>query len=206
MDAAHFQARVFEARAALFSAVAAELALAMNAPADINIALAGGSTPQDVYKLLQKQNPPWDKVRFCPTDERCTDDSPRRNDEMLRRCLGSRAQIIPLQEGAAPPPLHTALLGMGEDGHIASLFPQAEQDAEQGAAQERGDIFRVAPAAAPEPRLTLPLSSFVQAENLLLLFCGDKKWAALATPGLPVTALLRQRSHIGALTQIFYAP
>lgn len=202
MNKTYWEENRFASRGELFGALAKRLtADIVAAPSTVNCALAGGETPQDVYRLLQKLHSAdvdfWQKVNFYPTDERCVaEDSPRRNDAMLRRCLGGAAQIFSLAESGAPPPLDIALLGMGEDGHIASLFPGEQSGGES--------IFRVSPQGAAEERLSIPLPAFVAAKKVFILFCGEKKWNVFMQmrEELPVTNLVTGRK---TKTEIFYA-
>ena len=108
----------------------------------------------------------------------------------------------------APFPFACALLGMGEDGHFASLFPDAENLREGLDVDSRQLCIPVQTAASPHPRVSLTLSALSRSDEILLLMFGDRKRAVYeatkqAANGYPVSHLLRQKR---APVFVYWAP
>ena len=167
------------------------------------VALSGGETPEGFYRLLASDpflhSIPWKKVQLFWGDERCVpSDDPRSNERMARRALVDHVPIPPTQvypircEGSAReaarrygrllqslfglegPSFDWVLLGLGEDGHTASLFPGSHtllETTELALATEGGD---------PDlPRVTLTLPAINRSACVVFLVSGDAKAAAL---------------------------
>ncbi|HLH67502.1 MAG TPA: 6-phosphogluconolactonase [Candidatus Dormibacteraeota bacterium] len=157
------------------------------------VVLAGGSTPRRTYQLLATKPLPWGRVTVLFGDERCVPpDHPESNylmakHELLDHVHPGSLHRIPGELGAGPAaarydaivrdlsPLDLVLLGMGPDGHTASLFP------EHAALLASG--YAVAVHNAPKPpaeRVSLTLGALREARQVVFLVTGEDKAEALA--------------------------
>jgi 6-phosphogluconolactonase len=182
----------------------------------VHVSLAGGQTPRATYERLPRLVEDWEGVELWLGDERLVPaDDPESNyrllDETLLRATGATAHPVPTsgsaEEAAAAytdtirervprgpsglPAMDLALLGLGEDGHTASLFPHA------AALESRGEIC-VAVHHAPKPppdRVSLTLDALRAASSALILAVGEAKATAVAAtlsgpdPGVPASLL-----------------
>jgi len=166
-----------------------------------SIALAGGGTPQPLYQALAQESLPWHQIHAFWGDERYVPaDSPDSNQRMAREAWLDRVGVPPgnihpmpteandpeadarayeatLQECFQPAPgegprFDFVLLGMGDDGHTASLFPQSE------AVQVR-DHWVTVGRKDGNPRLTLTVPVLNQARCVVFLVAGETKTEAL---------------------------
>ena len=202
----------FASRDELFSAaadmVATRLRTAVAQTGTASFAGAGGGTPKPVYTLLaQDQTVPWDKVQVTLTDERiCPPTAGADNATMMKQALlqgpAARAQFVPLEGpdalDAFPPNLSSVLLGMGTDGHFASIFPDGD-----GMAEAMNTSARLItttpdplPPEAPFSRWTLSFDALSRADEILLLITGEEKRAVLkrAAADRPVHSILPVRA------------
>jgi len=185
------------------------------------LALSGGRSPVPLMQRLAAAGLDWPRVLLTLVDERWVDPaSPDSNERLLREHLligpAAAARFVPLKSpaaspqaalaergaaiGAMPLPFDAVVLGMGEDGHTASLFPGA---AGLAAALDPGGTALLAaidPPAAPHPRLSLTLAAILRARRIYLPIQGTAKRAvyARARAGaspleLPVAAVLGQQ-------------
>lgn len=145
------------------------------------LALPGGSTPRPVFARLAQAPLQWDQVTIIPTDERLAEaGDPCRNIALLEASFGSTgADVVPLEEAAVralPWPLDLVWLGMGLDGHTASIF--AGPDLEQALShpgRTAGVVPDPLPTEAPVARVTLTRSAIVAARAILLTITGEAK-------------------------------
>jgi 6-phosphogluconolactonase len=158
-----------------------------------SLVLAGGSTPRRAYQLLAAMNLGWGRVSVLFGDERCVApdhaDSNYRlvKEDLLSHVSPAGVHRMPAELGAdegaalyAPvvaglAPLDLALLGMGPDGHTASLFPGHPSLSASG--------WTVGVHDAPKPppdRVSLTLAALRQARRVLVLVTGEDKAQALA--------------------------
>ncbi|WNG33593.1 6-phosphogluconolactonase [Archangium violaceum] len=169
--------------------VARELNAALARGGRASLALSGGSTPGPVYRELTTRDVPWERVDFYFVDERFVPpDHPESNyllaeealfkplsvpPQHIFRMQGERAdreQAASDYEKLLPPVLDVVVLGMGEDGHTASLFPG------NSALQEKER--RVLAVVGPKPppwRMTLTLPVLRSARKVLGLVSGAGK-------------------------------
>ncbi|GGY45667.1 6-phosphogluconolactonase [Parvularcula lutaonensis] len=204
--------REFASRDALYEEAASRIASALTAAVSEHgkghAALAGGSTPKPIYERMGRDGTvPWDKVVLTLTDERMAPPGdPASNEAMIRKALeggpGENATLVPLfEETDGLPDQDIILLGMGTDGHFASLFPGAKELAE-GLADKAPPVLKVVPdplpAHAPFPRLSLSLPAILSAGEIIIAITGEEKRSVLdraredgPVEELPVRALLR---------------
>ena len=160
------------------------------------IVLAGGNTPHAAYALLRDAAAAWSAWHVYFGDERCAPrDAPERNSRMAEEAwLGSVpipvAQVHPIAAELGPiegarryaavlaqvPSFDVVLLGLGEDGHTASLFPGDET----GFAADAPDAVPVFAAPKPPPlRVSLSACRLARARHVFFLVGGADKGAAL---------------------------
>jgi 6-phosphogluconolactonase len=161
------------------------------------IAVPGGATPAPILAALAKRPIQWQRVTVTPTDEReVPSGHPASNFGALRAALGATGALLaPLKEGPAPGRFRLVWLGMGADGHVASIFPGAELPVEAPPAVVR-TVPEPLPPEAPFPRLTLNYAALLDSEELILVVRGAAKrrlieQAIAGANDLPVARLLR---------------
>jgi 6-phosphogluconolactonase len=206
----------------LAAAIAAQLAEGLSRRALASLVVSGGSTPYPMYAQLAQQKLDWSRVRITLADERWVAiDHPDSNERQVRASLlrdgGAAARLIGLKndasrpaEGAAaawaaveamPRPFDAVLLGMGEDGHVASLFPNSPELASGLDALARPACIAVQPSLAAHTRLSLNLAALLQSRRIFIQIIGALKWrvyekarAAGPLEDMPIRAILRQNT------------
>lgn len=206
----------FEQRDLLFdqlcATVVAQLKTAIEERGAASLVVSGGSTPKPLFARLAQQELAWAKVTVTLADERWVDENDAASNAKLVRenlLVGRAADATFLslktpestpEEGEATlsdrlaslvEPLDVVLLGMGGDGHTASLFPKGDQLARAltGTGGTRCCAMR-APGAA-QPRMTLSAPFLLHARQVFVLCTGEDKRRVFeeARAGGPVEAL-----------------
>ena len=199
----------------LANALAGEIGAAARGHEHVSLAVPGGTTPGPMFDALCAADIDWSRVHVLPTDERwLPETSGRSNARLIRRHLlvdrAAAATLIPLYVEAEAPedvldeltermipelPISVLLLGMGVDGHTASLFPGADRLAE-AMDPDAPPLLALRAPGAPEPRVTLTLPVLKGAMSVHLLITGRDKREALerargADPAeMPVAGIL----------------
>jgi 6-phosphogluconolactonase len=179
--------------------IASAIDLALAQRDRCQIALAGGTTPAAAYRYLGQQHLPWERVDLLLGDERWVSaDDPASNARLVRDTLmgsgpGKAACLHPVptqladpQQGAEaygatlaqlcsgePPVLDLVLLGLGDDGHTASLFPGTAATRERQRTVTVGDGKGLA-------RITLTAPVLSAARQVIFLVSGEGKRQALS--------------------------
>lgn len=167
---------------------------ATNGP--VAITIPGGSTPFPILAKLAELGLDWSRIAVWPGDDRIVpEDHPASNVGRIRAALEPLgARVVALAEGLSPPHFALAWLGMGTDGHIASLFPNTDPQVDDGQLLRRLTPDPL-PLEAPFDRLSLTMPALLASDALVFVIRGAEKQAlfeaALAGEhDLPVARLL----------------
>jgi 6-phosphogluconolactonase len=204
----------------LAARIAASLAAAIGARGVASLVVSGGRSPVRLFEILRAQPLDWSHVCVALADERwVSPEDAGSNEHLVREVLlkdqAAPARFLGLKNGAPTPdlgavsawetfarvprPFDAVVLGMGDDGHTASLFPGSPnlpRALNQAAAA--GCVGMWAPVA-PHPRLSLNLTALLDSRRIAVLITGESKWrtytaACAAGPAedMPIRAVLRQ--------------
>jgi len=195
-----------------------------------SIAVSGGSTPKGFFTVLSNKDIDWKKVTITLADERWVDiNSDASNTRLVHENLlqnkAAVAKFFHLKQGdklseetladlniAANNlllPLDVVILGMGEDGHTASLFPCSKQIQSGLDNSNPSSLMKTEPTTAPHQRITFSFAALKQSKNIFLHLCGDSKKKVLNKAlsdddifEMPIRAFLQDESID---TQVFWA-
>jgi 6-phosphogluconolactonase len=196
-----------------------------------SLAVPGGRSPVALFERLASAELDWDDVWITLSDERWVDaSSVSSNEKLVRdhllRDAAAEANFVGLKNAAAearagahaswssvaeiPRPFDFMLLGMGEDGHVASLFPKSPGLAlALDLTQPPGCVAMTAPVP-PRERLSLNLRALLDSRRIAILIAGKDKWdtyqrARTHGPAadMPVRALLQQQN---VPVSVYWAP
>jgi 6-phosphogluconolactonase len=186
-----------------------------------SLVLSGGRTPVRLLQQVSTEKLEWSRIWIALSDERWVDTtSEDSNERLVRDNLLSRlpapAHFVGLKNPAPTPeagadwawralrrvphPYDVVVLGMGEDGHTASLFPGSLALARALDATAAPGCIAVNALTAPHARVSLNLAALLDSRRIVLHIEGEAKWQVYLrarTPGsvaeLPVRAILQQR-------------
>lgn len=180
--------------------------LARAAPAGLIV--SGGSTPGPCLEMLAQADLDWSQVEVSLTDERQVPvDDDASNERMVRKCLlqGDAGAAVFRKVGELPADsVVCSLVGMGDDGHFASIFPDNSSLAQLLDETAPPAVSEVTTGASPYLRSTINLAYLLQGQAVLLLIFGADKKKIIAEPaGLPIAALLQQQK---VTVDVYWAP
>jgi 6-phosphogluconolactonase len=182
------------------------------------LVVSGGRTPQALFATLAKTPLAWEKVTILLADDRYLPPSAEQSNERLVRATllqgyAAKANFISLYAEAVDayaaipaitrriedlPIFDAVILGMGEDGHTASLFPCCAELA-AGMADNAPAVLATSPTTAPYQRITLSRVRLLQSRQLFLHLVGSSKLTVLEqaqagtdTMQMPIRAFLQQ--------------
>ena len=170
--------------------------------------VSGGSSPVTTFQEISKMDTDWSNVDISLVDDRVVDPTHKDSNEKLVNDLlminnASNANFISICNDTKSlkelnRPYTVMLLGMGQDGHFASLFPSLiESNKEYFDLYAEPDIFFTEPMGSPcHKRVSMNLSMILQSENIFLLVSSNKKNDVLkqaeSDKNLPLYYLLNQ--------------
>jgi len=181
--------------------VAGRLDAAITLKGKASLVVSGGSTPLPLFTKLSRQHVDWQRVFITLADERWVDTSDSSSNEHAVRVhllqnKAAQAKFIGLKNTsltavsgelethaaleAMPRPFDMVILGMGDDGHTASLFPSAERLPEAVDMQSEKSCIAITPPEVPFERMSMTLRTLLDTNEIILHITGEKKRATLA--------------------------
>ena len=212
------------------------LAKALAENGAISFMVSGGGTPAPLYEALSLSDLDWKQINIALVDERWVDSNhSASNEALIYRTLlinhakqasftGMKTQAASASEGCAetemlyralPKPFALSILGMGSDGHTASLFPHADGLSatlvEKSKQLTAAIVAKQSEVTGPNTeRLTLTLAGLLQSERLIILITGKEKLAVFreamnegAIEDMPIRSILRQNK---VPVELYWAP
>jgi 6-phosphogluconolactonase len=199
--------------------ISTRMQLDLEVQSEASIVVSGGSTPKECFDILATTGLPWNRVHVVPSDERWVPSAhAASNEKMIRETLlvkrAMNAMLQTLYADATTARDHCAtlaneletlpllfssvLLGMGEDGHFASLFPDIASLEDGLDMDSTSRCLAIETTASPHARISLTLSTLTRSKEIILLVFGEAKRAVLGKAMLsgnayPVSRLLQQK-------------
>jgi 6-phosphogluconolactonase len=204
----------------LAARIASILGAAIAARGLASLVVSGGRSPVRLFEILRGQPLDWSRVCIALADERwVAPEDAASNEHLVRSALlkdrAASARFHGLKNAAPTPdlgavsawetfarvprPFDAVILGMGDDGHTASLFPRSPNlPSALNPAAAAGCVGMWSPVP-PQPRLSLNLTALLDSRRITLLITGESKWRTLSAardPGpeqeMPIRAVLRR--------------
>jgi 6-phosphogluconolactonase len=225
----------FPDRQALAAALAGEIKVdleeAIPARGAGSLVVSGGRTPALMFRRLSEEKLDWTRVWVTLADERWVETTAEAsNERFVRESLltgpAAAAHFVGMKNPAPTPeagadwatraltrvphPFDVVVLGMGDDGHTASLFPGSLALARALDPGAPPACVAINALVAPHARVSLNLAALLDARRIVLHIEGDKKWEVYQrarTPGtaaeMPVRAVLQQKE---VPVDVYWAP
>jgi len=196
-----------------------------------SMVVSGGRTPAALFKQLSTEKLEWHKVWITLADERWVDtNSDASNEQLIKSSLlqanAAQAKFISLKNAADTAqaglewcwrglskmarPFDVVMLGMGDDGHTASLFPGNAHLRQALTLTEPAGCVAMQAPVEPHDRISLNLSAILDSRRIVVLIQGETKWAvyqrartAGSVTDLPIRAILQQQL---VPVDVFWAP
>jgi 6-phosphogluconolactonase len=218
-----------EASMAAAKRISAALTRRLDTQSEASLVVSGGTSPTKCLAELSRSDVDWQRVYVLLSDERWVSaEDEDSNEKLVRETLlqdrATEARLLPVYDRNTdiadrcealdeeirrlPTPFACSLLGMGEDGHFASLFPGAD-NLEQGLDVDGPRLcMPVVTAASPHPRVSLTLAALSRSDQVVLLIFGAAKreiYERATSSGntYPVSRLLLQKR---APVHVYWAP
>jgi 6-phosphogluconolactonase len=216
---------------ALSGEIQVDLQEAIAARGSAGLVVSGGTTPRQLFTQLSQEKLDWQHVAVTLADERWVDaTSEQSNERSVREYLlkdqAMAARFVALKNPAATPeagtewawraltrisrPYDVVVLGMGEDGHFASLFPTSLGIARALDSAAPPACVAMHSLAPPHARISQNFAALLDARRIILHFTGEAKWQVYqrakqsgSMTDLPVRALLQQQQ---TPIDIFWSP
>jgi len=196
-----------------------------------SMAVSGGRTPAALFKQLSNEKLEWQKVWVTLVDDRWVDVTDEAsNERLVKNALlqnqATQAHFVGLKNAAETAqagvewcwrtltkisrPFDIVMLGMGDDGHTASLFPGNIHLRQALTLTEPAGCVAMTAPVEPRDRISLNLSAILDARRIVVLIQGESKWAvyqrarsAGAVTELPIRGVFQQQQ---VPVDIFWAP
>lgn len=213
----------------LAKSVSTILAQAISKNGKASIAVSGGSTPKGFFLALSQYDIEWSNVTITLADERWVEASDSASNTTLVKenllinkaskanffeiklpgSLNEEAILLLNERVESLLPLDVLILGMGEDGHTASLFPCSDEIDAALDESNPNSFIKVVPKTAPHDRISFTYKALLESKNVILHLCGESKKQVLdeansdkGVKHMPIRGFLH---HPTVDTQIYWA-